>query len=115
MMNTKYIAATLLAFAPVALWAEADGPDAWRVVGVAADDHLNARMGPSVDYPVLDVLAYNTRDIQVEVCVPTTGNVSFDDLNAEQRKALSNQAVWCYVNGPKGEAGWVNRSYLGED
>ena len=43
------------------LWATADGPDAWRVVGVASDDVLNARIGPGTAYFVIDALAHDAR------------------------------------------------------
>ncbi len=43
--------APLLVSGPVL--ADADGPDARRVVDVAPDDSLNARMGPGSDYSVI--------------------------------------------------------------
>src|SRR5690606_9481160 len=37
------------------------GPDAWRVTGVAAQDTLNARMGPGTSYPVIETFAQDER------------------------------------------------------
>ena len=58
------LAATGLACAPFPASAEIDGhgPDAWRVTGVAADDVLNARVGPGTGYPVIDSFAHDARD-----------------------------------------------------
>lgn len=42
-----------LGLAPLSAGATADGPDSYRVVGVAADDMLNLRRGPGTSYEVI--------------------------------------------------------------
>ncbi|WP_135506429.1 SH3 domain-containing protein [Roseovarius aestuariivivens] len=55
-MHSK-LAAALVAFAlalpPIGAQAEADGPDFYRVVGVASDDMLNLRRGPGTNYETI--------------------------------------------------------------
>ncbi|MFO7758360.1 MAG: hypothetical protein R6V26_07765 [Roseovarius sp.] len=45
--------------------ADADGPDARRVVDVAPDDSLNARMGPGSDYSVIGTFDHDAGDLGV--------------------------------------------------
>ena len=82
---------------PLAAHAEIDGhgPDAWRVTGVAADDVLNARMGPGTNYPVIETFAHDERGMQQITCVPffapghymATSQAQIDAL-AENTKTL---------------------------
>lgn len=53
----------LLSFTLVsgAAFAEADGPDSWRVTGVSSNDTLSVRAGPAVSYPRIGRLAHNAR------------------------------------------------------
>ncbi len=64
-----------------------------RVVGVAADDTLNVRIGPGVENPVVGRLAPDT-------VVRTTGN-----------RAPVAGSDWVEVQTPEGY-GWVNGTYL---
>lgn len=52
MMRRGAFAAALL-LAPLAAGATADGPDFYRVVGVASDDMLNLRRGPGTQYETI--------------------------------------------------------------
>lgn len=73
--------------------ATADGPDFYRVVGVAPYDVLNMRAGPAVSYAVVHRIPPDGRGIEnLASCV---GN-------------------WCQVRFD-GVIGWVNRRYLAED
>lgn len=45
--------AAVLGLLPAVAGATADGPDFYRVVGVAADDMLNLRRGPGTGYEVI--------------------------------------------------------------
>ena len=47
------LAGVLLALTPLPATATADGPDFYRVVGVAAEDYLNLRRGPGTGYEVI--------------------------------------------------------------
>ena len=46
------------------LLACADGPDSYRVVGVAADDVLNVRSGPSLGFSVIGALPHDATGVQ---------------------------------------------------
>ena len=63
-------AAALLLASHGGAWADADGPDAWRVVDVAGGDVLNVRMWPGTEYPVIDHFAPDARGLQQVTCVP---------------------------------------------
>ncbi len=114
------IIAAFVALVPLAAFAEADGPDAWRVIGVSPDDHLNARMGPGIEYPVLAALPHDARALQMQACVPTFPVGDAPVLSDEMRRLL-DAPVWCLVswtptqNSPEFGRGWVNRRFLGED
>ncbi len=102
-------------FLPFSALAEADGPDAWRVTGVASDDTLNVRVGPSIDYMVLDTLPYNARALQIGTCVPTVTREQYFALTEAQQLALNDLPAWCVVIEDGAQLGWVNRRFLTED
>lgn len=104
--------ATLL-FLPLAAAAEADGPDAWRVSGVAQDDVLNVRMGPGVEYPVIGAFGPGARHLRAETCTPLASFAEFDALSASERATLPNR--WCLIDGGSQGRGWVAQAYLVED
>jgi uncharacterized protein YraI len=56
--------AAALACAPGALLATADGPDYYRVVGVASNDMLNLRRGPGENYETIVGLP-NLREVNL--------------------------------------------------
>src|SRR5690625_2427835 len=95
-------------------WAEADGPDAWRVVDVAAGDKLNARMGPGTDYPVIARFSHDARGLQQITCVPFMTAEHFFQMTEAERDALP--ARWCLMeSADRHIKGWVAQRYLGED
>lgn len=105
--------AVLLA-ASGAAWAEADGPDAWRVVDVAANDALNVRMGPGTEYPVIGRFEHDERGLRQVTCVPL--------VTAEQHFAMSEAARnalpprWCLMKSADNSVeGWVAQRFLAED
>jgi len=112
----RRLALTLALFlaAPMA-HAEADGPDAWRVIGVASNDVLNVRAGPGTDYMILDALPHNARGIQLGACVPTVTREQYFALTEAQQQQLNNYPAWCVVVWDGTQRGWVNRRFLGED
>jgi SH3-like domain-containing protein len=73
--------------------ATADGPDFYRVRGVAQWDKLNMRAGPAPSYHVVHRIAHDGRGIEnLGRCV----------------------ARWCQVRH-EGAIGWVHSGFLGED
>lgn len=107
-------AATALALSGPAL-ADADGPDAWRVVGVGADDVLNARVGPGTGYFVIDALPHDARGVQTIACIPSITDGQYFALSGAEQQALGNMAAWCLVTWNGAQRGWVNRRFLAED
>ncbi|SFP96306.1 SH3 domain-containing protein [Tranquillimonas alkanivorans] len=102
----------LLSLPPMAI-ADADGPDAWRVTGVAREDVLNIRMGPGTEYPVIGALPPDARHLRAKTCTPLATVAQYDTLSADERTALP--ARWCLVDGGSQGRGWVPQAYLAED
>jgi len=83
--------AFLMSFGPAS--ATADGPDYYRVVGVAPYDVLNMRVGPAASYRIVHTIPPQGRGIEnVGGCVGS----------------------WCQVRY-QGVVGWVHSGYLAED
>ncbi|UUP18195.1 hypothetical protein [Nitratireductor thuwali] len=94
--------------------AEADGPDSWRVVDVAPNDALNARMGPGTDYAVIGQFAHNARALQQVTCVPLVPPGLYFEMSEAERAALPPR--WCLMqNADRSIQGWVAQRYLAED
>lgn len=105
--------AILILSAPGAALACADGPDFYGVRDVAADDVLNVRSGPSLDYSVIATLPpdatglRNLDRVPVHLC---SGN--YDTLTDFEKNNLWTKIQW------EGEGryvvGWVKSRFLGE-
>lgn len=103
----------LLATSGMAL-AEADGPDAWRVVDVAANDRLNVRMGPGTQYPVIGRFAHDARGLQQVTCVPLLKAEFYFEMTEAELDALPPR--WCLMqSADRSIEGWVAQRYLAED
>lgn len=90
------------------------GPDAWRVIGVSANDVLNARMGPGTSYRVIETFAHNERGMQQITCVPFYTAAHSMAMSEAQIKALPPR--WCLMrNRSMSKAGWVAARFLKED
>jgi len=101
---------------PASAHAEIDGhgPDAWRVHGVAANDVLNARMGPGTNFPIIDTFGHDERRLQQVTCVPLLIGGASANLTKAQRDALSPR--WCLMRSADlARAGWVRQSYLTDE
>ncbi len=78
------------------IWTAPDTVEVRSVVGVAADDVLNVRSGPGVEYDIIAGLS------------PTATGVMLTG-----RETLVGSSVWVEVVTDEG-TGWVNESYLAE-
>ena len=110
---TAVMAAMAVAGLAASAQAEIDGhgPDAWRVVGVSANDFLNARMGPGTNYPVLEKFAHDERFMQQITCVPFYTPARFMEMTQAQIDALPSR--WCLMrNKAMTKAGWVAQRYI---
>lgn len=103
-----------LAFSAGAARAEADGPDAWRVVDVAANDTLNVRMGPGTEYPVIGAFAHDARGLRQVTCVPLVKAEHHFAMSEAERAALPPR--WCLMQSADNSLeGWVAQRFLAED
>lgn len=111
----RILAAFILALTTsIPALATADGPDAWRVTGIAAGDTLNVRMGPGTDYMVIGTLQPDARGLQSTTCVPYVTFEIFDRLSEADRAKLPQR--WCLVtHAPSATTGWVSGKFLTED
>jgi len=82
---------------------------------VAADDVLNARVGPGTDYPIIDTFEHDERGMQQITCVPLLIAAAYEKLSQAQRDALPPS--WCLMRSSDfSKAGWVLQHHLvGED
>ena len=105
----------VLASTPVAR-AETDGngPDLWRVIGVAVDDVLNVRMGPGTNYPVIEQFAPDERGLEQITCVPFYAMRHYTEMTDAQVAALPSP--WCLMRDADMErAGWVAQRFIALD
>jgi hypothetical protein len=109
------VAAISLALPLFASFAHAEidgsGPDAWRVMGIAPNDVLNVRMGPSTNYPVIETFAHDERNLQQITCVPFYTMAHFSVMSEAELDALPPR--WCLMRtADLTKAGWVAQRYL---
>ncbi len=113
-MFRTILAAVFLMLAPTLAHAVADGPDAYRVVGVAADDVLNIRSGPSVRFDIVGTVPHDGRGLEnLAECTPKLPVDTLVEMSSKDLKAL-RQRTWCRI-GYRGVTGWVAARFLAED
>lgn len=106
----------VLVFAATAAFAQIDGhgPGRWRVTGVAANDVLNARMGPGTMYPVIETFAPDTRELEQITCVPYYTLRHYSAMTEAQISALPQR--WCLMrDSGMTRAGWVAGQFIKPD
>lgn len=99
--------------AATAVQANADGPDYWRVTGIAAGEELNMRRGPSTQFGIAAKLPHDTGALLNMGCYPDFSPAEWEALNERERK-LAASMRWCHVLH-RGQAGWIYARYLKED
>ncbi|WP_380055102.1 SH3 domain-containing protein [Falsihalocynthiibacter sp. SS001] len=105
------IVAAIISF-PAVGHAEADGPDYFMVEGVASEDVLNMRAGPSASDSIVGKIPPNATGIRNLGC---EGGLSFEEWTAatdEERDAAKHDR-WCQVEY-NGVTGWSAGRYLVE-
>lgn len=106
------ILVSLLAVAPGAAYATADGPDNWAVKGVAPNDVLNIRAEPRARGALLGTIPHHVDGLPNLGCI---GWMTYDEWQqatlAEREKA--RKRVWC-LTGYDRTFGWVAGWYLQE-
>ena len=108
------VALTAVALTPGAAGAEADGPDFFRVIGVAADDVLNIRSEPRASGEKLGEIPPGAECVRNLGC---QGGLNFEEYTTltEEEKAARLRANprWCRVEY-EGVVGWAAGRYLAE-
>lgn len=108
------IAALLAGLHSLAVRAEADGPDHWRVVGVAATDALFIRSQPGAHSTKLGEIPPGGRCIRNLGCKGGLTYQEFSTLSKqEQAKRKKQNPRWCKIEY-QGIKGWVAGRYLAE-
>lgn len=103
-----------LGLAPGSSQAQADGPDCYRVTGVATDDVLNLRDGPTPDAERIGSIPADATGLRNLGC---QGGLTFQEFStlspAEQDAIQRKRPRWCNVEY-QGQVGWVAGRYLAE-
>jgi len=94
------------------LHAEADGPDHFRVTGVASNDTLNIRASASGSSRKLGEIPPDANGIRNLGCKGGLSFAQWQSASPAQRKAAQNSR-WCRVSY-KGVTGWVAARFLAE-
>lgn len=94
--------------------ADADGPDHFRVIGVAVNDMLNLRAAPDSKAKKLGVIPPNATCVRNLGC---RGGLSYQETAtlspAQQKERLRQHPRWCRVEY-RGITGWVAGRFLTE-
>ena len=110
----KILQALFLFFYTLILHAEADGPDYWRVHGVAEDDVLNMRR---LADPAASKVGEIPADAQCIKNMGCKGGLSYEEFTTlsevQKQQLLKQRPRWCLVNY-RGKIAWVAGAYLRE-
>src|SRR5210317_1960098 len=109
MMRRIHLAAAMLAFAG-GLWAheataEADGPDWFRVTGVASNDVLNVRERAGARHRKVGELPHNANGIRNLGCVGGLSYQQWQRATRAEREAAARKR-WCRISW-RGVEGWA--------
>jgi len=106
------VAVSGLLFAAIDVAAEADGPDYFRVTGVAENDVLNIRDAPEAGAPKLGEIPWNGDGIRNLGCQGGLSFAEWEVASEAERKAAA-QTRWCRVSY-EGVEGWAAGWFLAE-
>lgn len=112
MARSFILAAALTAAFTAPALAEADGPDYFRVTGVATTDVLNMRSGPSPRAPRIATIPPNANGLRNLGCV---GGLTFAQWQAATpaQRQKGRASRWCKVEW-RGAVGWAAGTFLAE-
>ena len=95
--------------------ATADGPDHYRVQGVASGRHLALRAQPLTSSPQVGRIPADAHCLRSLGC---QGGLTFQEFTTlsdeEKRRRAAEHPRWCRVEY-QGDVGWVPGRYLAED
>ena len=109
-----WLLAVILAYSvPDFAHAEADGPDYYAVTGVATDDVLNIRAGPSAASAKIGQIPPDGRHLRNLGCRGGPSFAQWQRMDEAQRRRAARQR-WCKISY-QGIEGWVAGRFVKED
>jgi len=111
-MNIRILITVALLVLLSNAWADADGPDNWRVAHILPGGFLNLRKGPSVQFGIVAKIPHNATELENLGCSPDFNSSEWAEFSSEESK-LALAMRWCRV-GYKDVNGWVHSKYLTE-
>jgi hypothetical protein len=112
LLNVAALVALFAGFAGPAS-AQAEGPDAFRVVGVPPGHSLALRSSSSLLSPIVGALPANTTGVKNLGCKGGLGFAEWQRASAKER-AASLERRWCHVRHGN-VTGWARAKSLRED
>lgn len=106
------LATALLIAGAAPVFAEADGPDYFRVRGVAKDDMLNIRAAPSASAAILGAIPADGDGIRNLGCQGGLSFAQWEKATEAERRAAERHR-WCRISY-RGIEGWAAGRFLGE-
>ena len=94
-------------------FAETEGPDTFRVIGVPAGHSLVLRTGPGLLYPIAGALPANSTGMKNLGCKGGLSVAEWQRANPRER-AASAERRWCHVRHGN-VTGWARAKSLHED
>ncbi|MEA1953324.1 MAG: SH3 domain-containing protein [Campylobacterota bacterium] len=96
------------------VFADADGPDYFKITGVANDDVLNIRTDANARATKIGEIPAGARCVKNLGCTGGLTMIEYTELSAEEKKAiLRKRPRWCHIEYD-GKRGWVSARYLNE-
>lgn len=111
--KTAALAGLLLAIVPTMAWAEADGPDFYKITGVKAGAAIALRAGPATAERRIGVVPHDAVGLRNLGC---QGGMSFAEWEkaSERERERAKYRRWCKVDY-QGRVGWLAGRFLIED
>ena len=106
------MAVAMLALSALSAQAEADGPDAWRVIGVRPDDTLHLHAEASARSRTILQIPHDAKGLLNRGCKAGPTFAQWQSMSVAQRERAA-RARWCRV-AYKGKTGWVAGRFLAE-
>lgn len=107
------LAAILACVVPGMARADADGPDYYAVTGVAADDVLNVRAGPSAASAKIGEIPPDGRHLRNLGCQGAPSFAQWQAMAEADRRQAARQR-WCKIRY-QGIEGWVAARFVREE
>ena len=98
---------------PAVSLADADGPDFFRVIGVASNDALNIRETANAHARKIGAISPNVGGVRNLGCENGLTYAEWEKATEAERKAAAKRR-WCKIDY-QGTVGWVSGRYLAED